>query len=141
MFNALNDKEAHQYSLKRYLSEWLDFQHEIVLNEFMMEKKALEEKLEIITGRIIASKCIDTIIDVVKQAKNRAEVKDVLMNGRILDGTNPAYHQLIQSFKFTELQADAISETMLYQLTKLDAQELVKKVRKSVCSWKRRTGS
>lgn len=127
MFNALNDKEAHQYSLKRYLSEWLDFQHEIVLNEFMMEKKALEEKLEIITGRIIASKCIDTIIDVVKQAKNRAEVKDVLMNGRILDGTNPAYHQLIQSFKFTELQADAISETMLYQLTKLDAQELVKK--------------
>ena len=126
MFNALNDKEPHQYSLKRYLSEYLDFQHEIVLNEHIMEKQVLEERLEIITGRIIASKCIDPIIDTVKQAQNRGQVKDVLMNGTILEGTNPAYHQLIQSFSFTEKQAEAISETKLYQLTKLDSTALIK---------------
>lgn len=132
MFNALNDKEAHQYSLKRYLSEYLDFQHEIVLNEHTMEKASLEEKLEVITGRIIASQCIDSIIDMVKQANGRPQVKDALMNGTILEGTDPQYHQLVQSFSFTEKQAEAISETMLYQLTKLDKQKLVedgKKVR------------
>lgn len=125
-FNALNDKEAHTYSLKRYLSEWLDFQHEITLNEFMMERKALEEKLEIITGRIIASQCIDAIVDVVKNAKDRAQIKEVLKTGTILDGTNPAYHGLVQSFKFTELQAESISEYKLYQLTRLDRNNLVK---------------
>lgn len=125
-FNALNDKEAHQYSLKRYLSEWLDFQHEITLNEYMMEKKALEEKLEIITGRIIASQCIDAIVDIVKNAKDRAQIKDVLKTGTILEGTNPAYHSLVQSFRFTELQAESISEYKLYQLTKLDRSNLTK---------------
>ena len=125
MFNALNDKEAHQYSLKRYLAEWLDFQHEIVLKEHLMEKTALEDKMETITGRIIASQCIDAIIDVVKHAQNRAQIKDVLMNGTILDGTDPKYHSLIQSFAFTEKQAESISEYMLYQLTKLDREKLI----------------
>lgn len=130
LFNALNDKEAHQYSLKRYLSEWLDFQHEITLNEYVLEKKSLAERLEIVTGRIIASKCIDPIIDMIKVAKNRAQIKDVLMNGTILEGTDPAYHQLVQSFRFTERQAESISETMLYQLAKLDRDALVEEGRR-----------
>lgn len=130
MFNALNDKVAHQYSLKRYLSEYLDFQHEIILNEYTMEKKSLEERLEIITGRIIASQCIDPIIDMIHQAQNRAQIKDVLMNGTILEGTNPAYHQLVQSFSFTELQAEAIADTKLYQLTKMDGKELIEEGKK-----------
>ncbi len=125
LFNALNNKEAHQYSLKRYLSEWLDFQHEIVLNEYVIEKKSLEEKLEIITGRIIASQCIDAIIDIVKHAESKAQIRDVLTSGTILNGTDPQYQQLVSSFSFTERQAEAISETMLYQLTKLDKQDLI----------------
>lgn len=126
MFNALNDKEPHGYSLKRYLSEWLEFQHEIILNEHVMEKIALEKKIEIITGRIIASQCIDQIIDIVKNAKNKAQIKDVLMNGTIIDGTNPDYHALVSTFKFTEEQAESVSEYMLYQLTRLDKEKLVK---------------
>lgn len=130
MFNALNDKEAHRYSLKRYLSEWLDFQHEIVLNEHIMEKQALEEKLEIITGRIIASQCIDPIIDIVKHADNKGQIKDVLMNGTIIEGTDPQYHPFVTTFKFTERQAESVSEYMLYQLTKLDKEMLLKEGQK-----------
>lgn len=130
IFNALNDKEPHQYSLKRYLSEYLDFQHEIVLNEHHMEKKSLEERLEIITGRIIASQCIDAIIDIVKHAKNKAQIKEVLMSGAILDGTDPQYHPLVETFAFTEKQAESVSEYMLYQLTQLDREELVEKGKK-----------
>lgn len=130
MFNALNDKQAHRYSLKRYLSEWLDFQHEITLNEHIMEKASLEEKLEVITGRIIASQCIDAIIDMVKAAGSRAQIKDVLINGTILEGTDPQYHALVSSFSFTERQAEAISETMLYQLTKMDKKELIENGKK-----------
>lgn len=130
IFNALNNKEANWYSLKRYLSEYLDFQHEIVLNEHVMEKKALEEKLEIVMGRIVASQCIDAIVDMIKQAKDREQVKDVLMHGTVLDGTDPQYHQLVRSFSFTERQAESISETMLYQLTRMDKDGLMKSGRK-----------
>lgn len=125
MFNALNDKSAHRYSLKRYLSEWLDFQHEITLKEHILEKQSLEERLEIITGRIIASQCIDPIVDIVKNARNRTEIEDVLIHGTILNGTDPRYHQLVQSFAFTKLQAESISEYKLYQLTKLDREKLI----------------
>lgn len=130
MFNALNNKEAHQYSLKRYLSEYLDFQHEIVFNEFMLQKKELEEELEIVTGRMAASQCVDVIIDIVKASNRKAQIKDVLMNGTLIEGLNPAYHKLIQSFRFTERQAEAIAETKLYQLTRMDVNELAKKGRK-----------
>lgn len=130
LFNALNDKEAHQYSLKRYLSEWLDFQHEIVLNEYTLEKKSLLDRLEIVTGRIIASQCIDAIIDGIKAAKDRAEIRDMLINGTVLEGSSPAYHRLVSSFRFTERQAESISETMLYQLAKLDQKALVEEGRK-----------
>lgn len=125
MFNALNDKEAHKYSLKRYLSEWLDFQHEILLNEYTMEKADLEEKLEVTMGRVMASQVIDPVIDIVKNSKDRAQIKDVLMNGTIIEGTNPQYHALVQSFKFTEKQAESISEYKLYQLARLDRERLV----------------
>ncbi len=125
IFNALNDKEANQYSLKRYLSEYLDFQHEIILNEYISERKALEEKLEIIIGRIIASQCIDAIVDIVKNAKDRAQIKDVLKSGVIIPGTDPKYYDLVKSFKFTENQAESISEYKLYQLTRLDREKFV----------------
>lgn len=129
LFNALNNKKVSQYSLKQYLSEYLDFQHEILLNECILEKTDLENRLEIIIGRVIASSCIDAIIDVVKHAKGRAQVKEVLMHGTVLEGTDETYHQLVASFSFTEAQAEAIADTRLYQLAKTDAEALIEEGR------------
>ena len=124
MFNALNAKTLHQYSLRQYLAEYTDFQHEIVLNEHKLEEKDLSNRLEIIKGRIIASSFIDEIVDVVKHSNGRSQLKDVLMNGTILEGTNKKYHKAVSTFAFTELQAEAISGMMLYQLNKLDVEKL-----------------
>lgn len=124
IFNALNDKTLRTYSLRQYLAEYVEFQHEITLNEHKIEKKELENRLEIIMGRIIAASFIDEIVDAVKHANGRAQVKDVLMHGTILPGTDPAYAATVKTFAFTEAQAEAISGTMLYQLNKLDADKL-----------------
>ena len=124
IFNALNNKTLHTYSLRQYLAEYTEFQHEIVTNEHKLEQAELEHRLEIIVGRIIAASYIDEIVDMVKQAKGRAEVKEVLMHGTILPGTNPNYHKTVKTFAFTEAQADAIAGTMLYQLNSLDAERL-----------------
>ena len=124
IFNALNDKTLHTYSLRQYLAEYAQFQHEIVANEHKLEQKDLEDRLEIIMGRIIAASYIDEIVDMVRQANGKAQVKEVLMTGTILPGTNPAYHKTVKTFAFTEAQAEAIAGTPLYQLNRLDAERL-----------------
>lgn len=125
-FRALNDKELRMYSLKQYLAEYAEFQHEIVINEHQLEKEALDQKIEVLIGRIVASKLIDEIVDVVKHSDGRASVIDVLTNGTILPGTNEAYHPVVQQFRFTQAQAEAIANIPLYQLNRLDAEKMVR---------------
>lgn len=124
IFHALNDRQVNKYSLRGYLAEYTDFQHEIVKNEHELEKKDLERRLEIIMGRIIASTYIDEIVDVVRNANGRQEVEEVLRTGKILPGTKPKYAKTVKTFAFTELQAEAIAGMMLYQLNKMDAGKL-----------------
>ena len=129
IFNALNDQELYHYSLKKYLTEYTEFQHEIVTNEHQMELGELTHRLEVIKGLIIASKYIDEIIDAVKNSKGKKQVKDVLMNGTILPGTKPKYHKTVKTFAFTEEQAEAVSTRMLYQLNQLDTESLMEEGR------------
>lgn len=125
-FYALNAKQLHHYSLRRYLAEYVDFQHEIVINEYKLRQEELNRRAEILMGHIIAASYIDEIVDVVKHAENRAQIEDVLMHGIILPGTKKTYQKTVKQFQFTELQAEAISGRQLYQLNKLDTQKLVK---------------
>lgn len=124
IFNALNNRTLNTYSLRQYLAEYTDFQHEIVTNEHVLEQASLEKRIEILTGRILAVQVIDEIVDVVKHSDGRQSVIDVLMNGTILKGTNPKYHKTVASFSFTELQAESIADIPLYQLNRLDDQRL-----------------
>lgn len=124
-FQALNDRRLQAYSLKQYLVEYTEFQHEITTNEHKIEKEALDHRIEILVGRIVASKLIDEIVDVVKHSDGRASIIDVLMNGKILPGTNKAYHEVVKQFRFTQAQAEAIAGIPLYQLNRLDAEKMV----------------
>lgn len=123
-FQALNDKQLHLYSLRQYLIEYTAFQHEIVTNEHKLEQADLLRQQEILIGRLVAFSLIDEIVDVVKHSTGRASIKDVLMNGTILTGTNPKYHEMVSTFRFTELQAESISGLPLYQLNRLDEKKL-----------------
>lgn len=126
IFNAINNRKLNTYSLRRYLREYTEFQHEIVINEHTLEQKTLNEKLEIIMGHLIAISYMDEIIDVVKHSNGLSEVKDVLMHGTILPGTDPVYHEHVKMFAFTERQADSIATMPLYRLNKLNIEKLKK---------------
>lgn len=123
-FHALNEKILRRYSLRQYLAEYTEFQHEIITREHELEQQTLEERLEVIVGRIIASQYIDEIVDVVRNSNGAKQVKDVLKNGTILAGTKLEFHKTVETFRFTERQADAIAEMKLYQLNKLDTKRL-----------------
>lgn len=124
IFNALNNRRLKTYSLRRYLAEYTEFQHEIVTNEHMLEQKELNERMEIIMGHIIAIQYMDEILDVIKHTDGLAQAKEILMTGKILDGTNPKYHKIVQTFSFTEAQAESIATMPLYRLNKLNMEKL-----------------
>lgn len=126
IFRALNNRELGMYSLRQYLLEYTNFQHEIVENEHVMEKRDLDRRIEILTGRIEASEAIDEIVDVVRNSNGKSEVKEVLMTGKILKGTLKKYFDVVSNFSFTELQAESIANIPLYQLNRLDHERISK---------------
>lgn len=129
-FVGLNDGKLGFYSLKKYLREYVTFQHTILINEYIVEKEVLETRMEIIIGRIIATTMMDIIINLVQASSGKQEVKTALQTGTIIDGTNPQYHQRMSELRFTERQAEAIADMKLYQLNRLDSENLKQEGRK-----------
>ena len=122
---ALNDKRLKKYNLKQYFKEYLAFQHEILTNEYLMEQKRLNKRMEIIKGLLILNSVIDEVISSAKQSKNKRELQEVLMTGKVLTGVDKKYHKTIKTFKFNEVQAEHIANLPIYKISKTDYQALV----------------
>lgn len=123
-FNALNNQEMKLYSLKQYFKEYLDHEHEIVRNEFSLEKAKIERRMEIIKGLLILQQVIDEVVTSAKLSQNKAELLDVLQHGTILDGVPKKMHKTIKTFAFTELQAEEIAKLPIYRINKMDYNSL-----------------
>lgn len=124
-FSALNRRKLKRYNLKSYFKEYLAFQHNIVINEYTNQKKQLETRLEIIKGLLILQTVIDEVISSARNANGKAELREVLMNGKIVDGVPKKYHKTIKAFKFSELQAEHIANLPIYKINKMDYASLI----------------
>lgn len=129
-FNALNDQEMKLYSLKQYFKEYLEHEHEIVCNEFQLEKEKKERRMEIIKGLLILQQVIDEVVMSAKLSQSKDELLDVLQHGTILDGVPKKMHKTIKTFAFTELQADEIAKLPIYRINKMDYNALAVEGRK-----------
>lgn len=124
-FYALNNRRAKRYGIKEYFKEYTAYQHYIVINEYTILNQELTKRLEVIRGLMILQKVIDEVVASAKNSKSKAELRDVLMTGKVLDGVDTAYHQVIKSFRFTELQAEHIANLPIYKISKMDYQALI----------------
>lgn len=131
-FNALNDQEIGLYTLKRYFSEYLEFQHEIVRNEHILLVNAYEKRLEIVSGLVKLQDVIDEVVASAKVSKGKKELQDVLMNGKILDDVPKKFHKKIKKFDFTEIQAEYISELSIHRINRTDYLALAKEEKQLV---------
>lgn len=129
-FNALNDQEMKLYSLKQYFKEYLEHEHEIVCNEFQLEKEKKERRMEIIKGLLILQQVIDEVVMSAKLSSNKDELLDVLQHGTILEGVPKKMHKTIKTFAFTELQAEEIAKLPIYRINKMDYNALAVEGRK-----------
>ena len=118
------------YSLKQYFKEYLEHEHEIVCNEFQLEKEKKERRMEIIKGLLILQQVIDEVVMSAKLSQSKDELLDVLQHGTILDGVPKKMHKTIKTFAFTELQADEIAKLPIYRINKMDYNALAVEGRK-----------
>jgi topoisomerase-4 subunit A len=94
-------------SLADALREWLDHRREVLLRRSRHRLAAIEHRLEILGGYLIAYLNLDKVIKIIREED---EPKPVLM----------------KTFKLTDVQADAILNMRLRNLRKLEEMEIRK---------------
>jgi len=95
-------------NLKELIHYFVEHRHEVVVRRTQYELRKAEERAHILEGLIIASDNIDEVIALIRASKNAEEARA----------------KLIERFKLTEIQAKAIVEMRLRQLTGLEQDKL-----------------
>ncbi len=95
--------------LKTILQQFLDFRLEIVTRRLRFELKNLLERIHILEGFAIIFKNLDEAIRIIRAS----------------DGKADAAPKLMERFEITEIQADAVLETKLYRLGKLEIRDIL----------------
>ncbi len=95
--------------LKTILQQFLDFRLEVVTRRLRFELKNLLERIHILEGFAIIFNNLDEAIQIIRAS----------------DGKADAAPKLIARFGLTEIQADAVLETKLYRLGKLEIREIL----------------
>ena len=105
---ALVKGRPMQLNLKDLIGYFIDHRKEVVERRTKFELRKAEERAHILQGLILASDHIDEVIAIIKSSGNAQE----------------AIANLIARFGFTEIQARAIVEMRLRQLTGLEQDKL-----------------
>ncbi|MCX7955608.1 MAG: DNA gyrase subunit A [Patescibacteria group bacterium] len=105
---ALVDGVPQTLSLKSILEIYIRHRINIVTKRSEFELKEAKARAHILEGYLIALDHIDEIIELIKKAKDEAEAKK----------------KLIERFKFSEIQAQAILDMQLKRLTGLERSKI-----------------
>jgi DNA gyrase subunit A len=95
-------------NLKDLIAYFVEHRHQVVTRRSQYELRKAEERAHILEGLIIASDNIDEVIAIIRGSANPEEARE----------------NLIARFKLTEIQARAIVEMRLRQLTGLEQDKL-----------------
>jgi DNA gyrase subunit A len=105
---ALVNGRPEMLNLKDLIREFVNHRHEVVVRRTQYELRKAEERAHILEGLIIASDNIDEVIALIRASKNADEARE----------------KLRERFELTEIQARAIVEMRLRQLTGLEQDKL-----------------
>tara|TARA_Y200000002_G_C22679083_1_gene663259 strand:+ start:181 stop:2679 length:2499 start_codon:yes stop_codon:yes gene_type:complete len=105
---ALVKGRPQMLNLKDMIKHFVDHRHDVVVRRTKFELKKAEDRCHILEGLIIASDNIDEVIALIKASKNAEDAR----------------YNLIKKFKLSEIQAKAIVEMRLRQLTGLEQDKL-----------------
>ena len=105
---ALVNGRPEMLNLKDLIKHFVEHRHDVVVRRTTYELRKAEERAHILEGLIIASDNIDEVIALIRSSANADEARE----------------RLIERFKLSEIQAKAIVEMRLRQLTGLEQDKL-----------------
>jgi len=105
---ALVNGKPQILNLKDMIRYFVEHRHDVVVRRTKFELRKAEERAHILEGLIIASDNIDEVISIIRGSKNPEEARE----------------NLIKRFELSEIQAKAIVEMRLRQLTGLEQDKL-----------------
>ncbi len=105
---AIVDGQPKVMNLKEMLSEFIKHRFSVVTRRINFELAKAEARAHILRGLIKALENLDEVVRIIRAARNRDEARD----------------KLIATFDFSEVQAKAILEMRLYQLTGLEREKV-----------------
>ncbi|NNK76550.1 MAG: DNA gyrase subunit A [Maribacter sp.] len=105
---ALVNGRPQMLNVKDMIHYFVEHRHEVVVRRTKFELKKAEDRAHILEGLIIASDNIDEVIAIIRASSNADQARENLM----------------ERFKLTEIQAKAIVEMRLRQLTGLEQDKL-----------------
>ncbi|MFA6815443.1 MAG: DNA gyrase subunit A [Lentisphaeria bacterium] len=107
-FLVVDRNRPRLLNLKQVLEAYIDHREEVITRRTRFELAKAEKRDHIVQGLMIAQANINEVVEIIKQAPNRQE----------------AANRLMERFELSELQTKAILEMRLYQLTNLAVDEL-----------------
>ena len=105
---ALVKGRPQMLNLKDLIYHFVEHRHDVVVRRAQYDLRKAEERAHILEGLIIASDNIDEVIKIIRASKDGDEARA----------------KLIERFKLSEIQARAIVEMRLRQLTGLEQDKL-----------------
>ncbi|MGY3765079.1 DNA topoisomerase IV subunit A [Vagococcus vulneris] len=116
---AIHASRPEQVGLKIILSAYIEHRQQVIRKRSQFELNKAKTRLHIVDGLIKALSILDQVISVIRGSKDKKDAK----------------HNLMTSFDFTEVQAEAIVSLQLYRLTntditalKIEAEDLNKQI-------------
>lgn len=107
---ALVDGRPRVLPIRNVLGHYLEHRKVVVVRRTKFELKKALERAHILEGFLIALKHLDKVIKLIRASKDQPEARQ----------------KLIKEFKLTRVQAQAILDMRLHQLTRLSASEIKK---------------
>lgn len=107
---ALVENRPRLLNLKEMVSFYVDHRKDVIIKKTKYDLKKAEDRAHILEGLKIALKNLDKIITLIKKSKNPVVAREKLM----------------EKFKLTERQAQAILEMQLQRLTNLEREKIEK---------------
>ena len=105
---AIVNGEPKTLTLKEILQHYIDFQVEVITRRTQFDLKKAQDRMHILEGLKIALDNIDEIIAIIKASKDTAD----------------AVNNLMERFGLTDIQAQAIVQMRLRQLTGLEREKI-----------------
>ena len=95
-------------NLPQVLQAYIDHRLEVILRRSIFRLKTAEARMHIVSGLITAVENLDEVVSIIRESATRAD----------------AHNKLRERFDFSEIQADAILDMRLHQLTGLAIENL-----------------